>query len=255
LPSWHGTRPHTDQWHEANGGKEFELAARESATRVAPISFLNGLAPEAHYGRAARMASRGGSPSLYSGSLWATSLGRGWTLKSGFLFFDSKKDRSTQDPGTKKRNPGAFGAQGTWHYSVRSSGASWVPCTFFMVILLRRNSRHCATPASLNPGTVSAADRSEENLAKATMDFLRGCGGIERYRIHRWHSGCCDILCGDSGAHFGFRARRGHCWRNPIDGRNARTPTAGCAQACHRVGDERIVTDPGRCGRVVQSTA
>src|ERR1700741_1735739 len=28
LPSWHGTRPHTDQWHEANGEKEFHLAAR-----------------------------------------------------------------------------------------------------------------------------------------------------------------------------------------------------------------------------------
>jgi hypothetical protein len=50
------------------------LAARESAPRVAPISFLDGLAPEAHYRRAAHVASRGGAPSISSGSIWATSL-------------------------------------------------------------------------------------------------------------------------------------------------------------------------------------
>lgn len=45
-------------------------AACKSATRVASISFLDGLAPEAHHGRAARMASRGGAPSFSSGSIW-----------------------------------------------------------------------------------------------------------------------------------------------------------------------------------------
>jgi hypothetical protein len=54
--------------------REFQLAALESGTRVASISFLDGLAPEAHYGRAAHMASRGGAPSFSSGSTWATSL-------------------------------------------------------------------------------------------------------------------------------------------------------------------------------------
>jgi hypothetical protein len=34
----------------------------KAATRIASISFLNGLASEAHYGRAAHMASRGDAP-------------------------------------------------------------------------------------------------------------------------------------------------------------------------------------------------
>jgi hypothetical protein len=39
-----------------NGGEKFHLEARESATTVASISFLDGLAPEAHYRRTAHMA-------------------------------------------------------------------------------------------------------------------------------------------------------------------------------------------------------
>jgi hypothetical protein len=64
---YHGTRPHTDQWHEADGGKQLHLAARESETGVASISFLDGLVPEAGFRRSAHLASRGYAPSFSSG--------------------------------------------------------------------------------------------------------------------------------------------------------------------------------------------
>jgi len=62
------SNPHAADFkgREANGGKEFHLAAHKSATRVASILFLDGLAPKNHYGRAAHMASRGYAPGCSS---------------------------------------------------------------------------------------------------------------------------------------------------------------------------------------------
>jgi hypothetical protein len=70
-------------WHETNGGEEFHLATRESTARVTSISFLDGLAPEAHYRRTPHVASRGGAPSFSSGSIWATSFARSQLNHSG----------------------------------------------------------------------------------------------------------------------------------------------------------------------------
>jgi len=64
--------------------KPFEsTTAGESATRVASISFLDGLAPEAHYGRTALMAPRGDVPGFSPGSIWATSFARSQLNHSG----------------------------------------------------------------------------------------------------------------------------------------------------------------------------